>query len=258
MTNKKQDATAFYFEIQSEMGTTKHLGGKGATDELMELCRIKPGAKILEVGCGPGITSRYLVKKHKVKITGIDINEKMVKKAKERSKGIDNLEFLVADAQNLPFKKNTFDIVFCQSVIAFVPDKKKAISEFKRVTKKGGFIGLNEGTWREAPPKKLERYFSRTIGDVKFLSAAGYMGLLEYTKLKNKVVRIKKIKMLTEMIENIKRFHLADYLRAWFVLIKGFFTSSKFRGFMWDSIKGAMIAKDIFKYWQYGLYVGQK
>jgi ubiquinone/menaquinone biosynthesis C-methylase UbiE len=254
----KKPPSSLYFEVQSEMGSTKHMGGRAATDEILKLCRIKSGMNVLEVGCGAGITSRYVAKEYNVKVTAIDINKKMVKKAKERSKGTANLEYAVADAQKLPFKDNSFDIVFCQSVLAFVPNKQKAVNEFKRVVKKGGYIALNEATWKTDPPQKLQDYLSMTVGDAKFLKKEEYVKLLKNAGLKEISAQIHDLNMLTEMRENMRRFNLRDYIHAWYVLIRGLFTSTKFRKFTWDAIRMAGVAKDIFKYWQYGFYVGKK
>jgi ubiquinone/menaquinone biosynthesis C-methylase UbiE len=257
MMNSKPPSS-LYFEVQSEMGSTKHLGGLKATDEILKLCKVKKGAKILEIGCGVGLTTRHIAKNYKVEIVGIDISKKMIKKAKDRNKKIKSAKFLVADAQKLPFNDNTFDIVFTESVIAFVPNKLKAIKEFKRVTKPGGYIGLNEVTWAKDPPKKLRDYLAMTIGDAKMLKKEGYAKLLKDAKLKNIITRTSKIEMLTEIRENLRRLNLGDILHAYYILIKGFFTSAKFRKFTWDALRLAPHAKDIFKYWQYGLYVGKK
>lgn len=54
------------------------------------------------------------------------------------------MEFHVADAQNLPFDDNQFDVVICESVNAFVPNRAKAASEYVRVIKSGGFLGMSE------------------------------------------------------------------------------------------------------------------
>lgn len=256
--NSKKPPSSLYFEIQSEMGSTKHMGGQEATDRILRLCKIKNGAKILEVGCGVGLTTRHIANKYDVEIVGIDISRKMVSKAKERNRNIRNARFLVADAQKLPFKDNTFDIVFTESVIAFVPDKQKAIKEFKRVTKKGGYIGLNEVTWAKDPPKGLSEYLAMTVGDAKMLKKEGYAKLLKDAKLKNITARTDKIDMLTEFRENFRRLNIGDILHAWYILIKGFFTDSRFRKFTWDALRLAPLAKDIFKYWHIGIYVGKK
>lgn len=62
----------------------------------------------------------------------------MIEQSRLRAKkeGVKNkTKFMTADSQKFPFKKNTFDVVFCESVIAFLKDKNKGISEFVRVVK---------------------------------------------------------------------------------------------------------------------------
>ena len=88
------------------------------------------------------------------KVVAIDISRDMVKRAEERAKKKrvkDKVEFRVADAQNLPFEDDLFDAVISESVNAFIEDKQKAINEYKRVVKPGGYIGFNEATWIEMP-----------------------------------------------------------------------------------------------------------
>ena len=58
----------------------------------------------------------------------------------------------MADAQDLPFEDDLFDAVTTESVTAFPADKQKAVGEYTRVTKPGGYVGLNESTWPKVPP----------------------------------------------------------------------------------------------------------
>lgn len=103
--------------------------------------RIKsPDAKnILEIACGTGRVTKHLRKlyPYTVKITATDINPDMLTVAKKNI--VDNsIEYKVADAQELPFADDTFDVIVCQFGYMFVPDKTKAFSEAYRVLKKGG------------------------------------------------------------------------------------------------------------------------
>jgi len=97
--------------------------------------------KILIVGCGPGAEAEWLFK-HGAKIFCTDINKNFLKLAKKRlgkkSEGYD-----IADAENLKFKDNSFDIVYLCGVLHHIPDYKKALTEFKRVAKEGVII-INE------------------------------------------------------------------------------------------------------------------
>jgi ubiquinone/menaquinone biosynthesis C-methylase UbiE len=74
----------------------------------------------------------------------------MVERAKERARAegvTGSVEFKVGDAQNLPLGDDLFDIVLGEFITGLVDDKESAVSEYVRVAKPGGTIGLNEATW---------------------------------------------------------------------------------------------------------------
>ena len=126
---------ATYFGIQAYAGITKHGGSLSATREFIQLCHIKKDSLVLDVGCGVGATSCYLAKKIGCRIVGVDIREDMVARAKERAQRETNghlVEFVVMDAQDLPFEDGTFDAVISESVTLFVGDKRRALNEYVR------------------------------------------------------------------------------------------------------------------------------
>jgi demethylmenaquinone methyltransferase/2-methoxy-6-polyprenyl-1,4-benzoquinol methylase len=85
-------------------------------------------------------------------VVGVDISEKMIEWSRQRAKqeGIeDRVELRTADVLDLPFEADRFDIVICESVLAFVEDKPRAIRECARVVKPGGYVGMNEALWIE-------------------------------------------------------------------------------------------------------------
>ena len=129
-----------FFDFAAEVGLTKHLGGLEATEKILELCHVGEGSYILDVGCGAGQSSCYIAKKHGCRVVGVDINEMMIERSKERAEreGVkDMVEFRVADAQDLPFADDVFDAVITESVTAFPEDKQMAVNEYARVTKPG-------------------------------------------------------------------------------------------------------------------------
>jgi arsenite methyltransferase len=74
------------------------------------------------------------------------------------------VELRSADVLALPFPDDQFDIVLCESVLAFVEDKTRAISECVRVTKPGGHVGLTEGRWLTEPPPEMVEQVRAVIG----------------------------------------------------------------------------------------------
>jgi len=103
---------------------------------------IKSDFKVLDVCTGTGDIAIYLAKNivKEGKVTGVDFSENMLAIAKNKASKIENLEFITADALNLPFKDEEFDACFISFGLRNLTDLKKGLSEMKRVTKKGGFI----------------------------------------------------------------------------------------------------------------------
>ncbi len=268
MENKKQlspeeisELEHPYFELQAYWGVTKHMGGLKATRELVELCHINKGKYVLVVGCGVGITPCYLAKKHGCRVVGVDLSERMIGRSKERAKreGVkDKVEFRVADAQNLPFEDALFDAVICESINAFIEDKPRAASEYVRVIKPGGYVGLNEVTWIKTPPPKLAEYLSRTMG-AEFLNCNnGWKELLEGSGLRETVARIYKTNALSQWINEVRQTEFLDFLRAWYRYLFLFIKSPACRRFTKEALAMPKSIFGLFKYFGYGIYVGRK
>ena len=62
-----------YFDMQAELGYTKHIGGSNATRELLELCNVSADKALLNVGCGAGTTTTFIVENYGCHVVGVDI-----------------------------------------------------------------------------------------------------------------------------------------------------------------------------------------
>ncbi|MCP8312364.1 MAG: methyltransferase domain-containing protein [Candidatus Methylarchaceae archaeon HK02M1] len=252
-----------YLEMQADMGITKHMGGIKATEELIELCDIDKGKYVLDVGCGIGTTACYLAKRYGCRVVGVDISEKMIDWSNERAKreGVENrVKFRVADAQNLPFEDTIFDAVICESVIAFIKEKQKSVSEYVRVTKKGGYVGLNEATWIKAQPSsEILEYLSHTVEKVEFLTSDGWEEMLKESGLKDIVVRTYKVSATSEFFDRVKLLGFKRILEAWYRFLSICIVDLAYRKYTRKMIKESLnMPKGIFEYWGYGIYVGRK
>jgi phosphatidylethanolamine/phosphatidyl-N-methylethanolamine N-methyltransferase len=97
------------------------------------------GGRVLEVGCGTGISLPYYSRR--CKLYGIDISDGILAKARERAKALDNVEAIaVMDAEDLKFEDDAFDVVVAQYVITAVPNPERALDEFARTVRRGGEI----------------------------------------------------------------------------------------------------------------------
>jgi len=206
-----------YFEVQAYWGITKHMGGLKTTEQLVELCHINHDKSVLVVGCGVGVTPCYLAKRYGCRAVDVDLSARMVEQSKARAKRkkVENrVEFRVADAQSLPFEDDTFDAVICESVNAFIDDKPKALSEYVRVIKPGGYVGLNEVTWLQTPPQDLAAYLFRVMG-AKFMTCNGWENLLEGSGLREITKIVYKTRAMSQWIDEVRQLEFLDFVKAW-------------------------------------------
>ena len=102
--------------------------------------QISPGAKVLEVGIGTGM-SMAAYPSH-CEVTGVDLAADMLEKAQEKAdeNGWRHFHLIEMDALNLKFPDNAFDYVLSFHVISVVPDPVRMMHEIHRVCKPGGSI----------------------------------------------------------------------------------------------------------------------
>ncbi|WP_309736664.1 methyltransferase domain-containing protein [Chamaesiphon sp. OTE_75_metabat_556] len=96
---------------------------------------------ILDVGCGIGGSSLYLAEKFGARVTGITLSPVQANRAKERARAAGlqaKTDFQVANALNIPFPDNSFDLVWSLESGEHMPDKVKFLQECHRVLKPGG------------------------------------------------------------------------------------------------------------------------
>jgi len=95
------------------------------------------GKKILEAGCGSGLYVHFFSKRNN--IVGLEFNPEFVEKARENlRKWKIKARIIQGDVRKIPFKKESFDFVFCNGVIEHFPETEKAIREIYRVLKPSG------------------------------------------------------------------------------------------------------------------------
>lgn len=122
--------------------------GRELAPELLDLF---PGAQMLELGVGTGLSLPLLPRN--IDITAIDLSEKMLEQAKKRAKslGLKRVQFRKMDATNLDFPDACFDRVFAAYFISTVPDPVRVVHEMKRVCKPGGSIVFLNHFQSESP-----------------------------------------------------------------------------------------------------------
>jgi ubiquinone/menaquinone biosynthesis C-methylase UbiE len=169
-----------------------YIGGIDGTRRLIERLRIPKDEnfRVLEVGCASGFTSCMIAKEFGCHVTGIDISEVLVSKARDRSSrmGLTNVKFQVADATELPFDDNSFDAVFGVALVALIPMKVEILQELKRVTKPGGVIGTLDLFAKNRADKEIVDSFSTSMRtlleyDVAIMDIQNWRRIFEKTGL---------------------------------------------------------------------------
>lgn len=109
-------------------------------------CPLGAGHHVLDVACGSGNTALAAARRGNF-VTGIDIVEKLIERARVRAQAEGfAINFLVGDAQQLPFEDNRFDYVMSTFGVMFAPDQERAANELVRVCKPGGTIAMANWT----------------------------------------------------------------------------------------------------------------
>lgn len=252
-----------FFDFAAIVGLTKHIGGIEATETLIESCHIGKDKYVLDVGCGVGVTPCFIAKKYDCKVVAVDILEGMVERCKERAERMrltDRVEFMVADAQDLPFEDDLFDAVITESVTAFPEDKQKAVSEYARVAKPGGYVGLNESTWLKVPPPpELVEWVSQDVGtNAKPLVSGDWVRLLETAGLKGIKTKTFKVNMKEESKGILRRYGLIGMLGVFWRMILLRLKSPAYRKLVQEIQKVGIAPNNLNEYFGYGLYVGRK
>jgi arsenite methyltransferase len=252
-----------FFDFAAEAGLTKHFGGHKGTEELAELCHIGNGAYVLDVGCGVGVSACFLAKHYGCRVVGVDIRARMVERSEQRARRervADRIEFRVADAQNLPLEDDQFDAVITESVTSFPEDKQRAVDEYARVTRSGGYIGLAESTWLKVPPPpELIAWASQDVGaSVQPLTSDEWLDLLKHAGLQDITMHIHPVDAKNEARLLLQRYGLGGMLASMFRGLLMYSRNPVYREFVKGVRKGGIVPENLNEYFGYGLYVGRK
>ena len=164
------------------------------------LAELKPGETVLDLGSGGGIDVLLSAKRvgPAGKAYGLDMTDDMLALAREnqRKAGIENVEFLKGEIENIPLPENSVDVIISNCVINLSADKDKVLREALRVLKPGGRFAVSDVVVRDEVPLEVRRSMLLWAGCiagaleemdyVKKLAAAGFEGIdIEPTRVYN-------------------------------------------------------------------------
>lgn len=163
------------------------------------LPHLRPGAALLDVGCGPGTITVDLARRvASGRVTAVDVADEAIRQTRQAAAGagVENIDFAVADGYALEVADGTFDVVHAHQVLQHLTDPVRALTEWRRVCRPGGLVAARDGdyagfTWFPEVPEldewlALYRTAARTNGGEpdagrRLLSWARAAGFAEVT-----------------------------------------------------------------------------
>ena len=132
------------------------------------LAKLNPGETVLDLGSGGGID--VLLSARRVgptgKAYGLDMTDEMLALAREnqRKSGIENVEFLKGEIENIPLPDNSVDVIISNCVINLSADKDRVLREAFRVLKPGGRFAVSDVVVHGDVPAEVQRSLELWVG----------------------------------------------------------------------------------------------
>jgi arsenite methyltransferase len=172
------------------------------------LAELKAGEVVLDLGSGGGID--VLLSARRVgptgKAYGLDMTDEMLALAHEnqRKAGVENVEFLKGEIENIPLPDNSVDVIISNCVINLSADKDRVLREAHRVLKPGGHFAVSDIVVRGEMPSEVRRNVELWVGCVAgALEESEYIGKLTaagFTDVTLEITRVYKLEDAREFL----------------------------------------------------------
>ncbi|HVP43267.1 MAG TPA: methyltransferase domain-containing protein [Terriglobales bacterium] len=127
------------------------------TEKTIRRMALRPGERVLDLGCGAGWATRILARlvgegpEGHGQVIGIDISDEMIRRARTASKDFENVMFVVGSADKIPWEENFFDKVLSVESFYYYPDQDRALNELFRVMAPRGRLFILINLYKDNP-----------------------------------------------------------------------------------------------------------
>ncbi|CAL1294710.1 unnamed protein product [Larinioides sclopetarius] len=186
-------------------------GGMSTTGKYVERLDLKPGQKVLDVGCGIGGHSFYMAEKYGVEVLGVDLSVNMMTEAteylSERSHLDKKVKFVICDITKSVYDDASFDTIYSRDTLLHIPNKEELFQNFERWLKPGGKILFTDYTRSE---QDISSNFEQYIKDrgYNLLTLKQYKELLEncgFVNIKAEDATEEFLKALHEELDKLRK-----------------------------------------------------
>ncbi|HYL14248.1 MAG TPA: methyltransferase domain-containing protein [Terriglobales bacterium] len=188
------------------------------TEKTIRLMDLRPGERVLDLGCGSGWATRLLARlvgegpEGFGQVVGLDVSDEMIRQARAASKDFDNILYVWGSAQQIPWEENFFDKVLSVESFYYYPDQDRAVAELFRVMAPQGRVFILINLYKDNPYSL--QWVDKLKVPVHVRSEDEYVELLKKHAFEN--VEARRIPDDTPTSENYQTtsFRSLDDLRA--------------------------------------------
>jgi ubiquinone/menaquinone biosynthesis C-methylase UbiE len=162
-------------EVRRIVGPGISPGGLVLTERALEICSLRPGSRIVDIGCGAGGTLEYLERSGSYHAVGLDPSEILLREVNPALMPRRTIRGL---AEILPFKRASFDALFCECVLSIITERLTALHEFARVLKQEGLLIVSDVFCQGNPKRGQQETESQGFQTKRLLTKKDLLGTL--------------------------------------------------------------------------------
>jgi ubiquinone/menaquinone biosynthesis C-methylase UbiE len=159
------------------------------TEKTIRLMDLRPGERVLDLGCGSGWATRLLARlvsdgpEGFGQVVGLDVSDEMIRQARAASKDFENILYVWGSAQQIPWEENCFDKILSVESFYYYPDQDRALAELFRVLAPRGRMFILINLYKDNPYSL--QWVDKLKVPVHVRSAVEYVELLKKHAFEN-------------------------------------------------------------------------